>query len=340
MEPLKVAILGYGRSGSTMHAGAVEESEQFQMAAVCDIELARRQQARERFGCRVYEDYRRMLSREELDLVVIVTRSDQHCEMACACLEAGVNVLVTKPWCVNEAEALRMMEAAERSGRLLLPWLPARWGSDLARLREIVGAGTIGQVFCVRRAVFGFGIRNDWQTESRYGGGYVLNWGPHIVDTAVLLAGSPVQSVYGWTKQVNDPGDVEDVFFAVLRLVDGTLVQAERSVSPRGLPNWYVQGSRGTIIAEGRHVTVCRGEPPRPSDPTDYAATKASEPELAHETVGPSIYGDEHQIYAEVALAVRGERPFPVTPQDALELTRVLDAIKLSARENRVVALR
>ena len=167
-----------------------------------------------------------------------------------------------------------------------------------------------------------------------------MNWGPHIVDPAVLLAGGQVKSAYGWMKQVNDPGDVEDVFFAVLTMTDGTVVHAEHSISSRGLPSWYVQGNRGTIIAEGRGVTVYAGEPPRPTDPTDYAARRAGKPHLTRETLAPAVYGDEHQTYREVAMSLRGERDFPVAPQDALELTRVLDAIRLSARENTVVALR
>ena len=110
MMKIRTAILGYGRSGSTMHAGAIEENDGFDMVAVCDIDLERQKQAAERFGCKIYDDYHRMLESEQLDLVCVITRSDQHCEMACDCLAAGVNVLVTKPWAVNEAEARRIRD--------------------------------------------------------------------------------------------------------------------------------------------------------------------------------------------------------------------------------------
>jgi predicted dehydrogenase len=101
-----------------MHAGAMEAREDFEVVAACDVDGDRLEAARGRFGCSLYEDYRRMLEAERLDLVAIVTRSDQHCDMTCDCLSAGVNVLVTKPWARNEAEAQRMVEAAERSGKL------------------------------------------------------------------------------------------------------------------------------------------------------------------------------------------------------------------------------
>jgi predicted dehydrogenase len=83
--PIRTAILGYGRSGSTLHAGPIEKLDDFELVAACDIDAARLEQARTRFGCAVYEDYRRMLADEDLDLVVIVTLSYQHCEMASTC---------------------------------------------------------------------------------------------------------------------------------------------------------------------------------------------------------------------------------------------------------------
>ena len=46
-----------------------------------------------------------------------------------------------------------------------MPWLPARWGCDLLRLKELIESGIIGKVFQIRRSEFSFGIRQDWQTK-------------------------------------------------------------------------------------------------------------------------------------------------------------------------------
>ena len=337
---IRTAILGYGRSGSTLHAGAMaKHPDDFAVAAVCDIDPVRREEAKQRFGCAVYADYREMLQHGGLDLVSIVTRSDQHCRMACDCLAAGVDVLVTKPWAVNAAEANQMIQAAEASGQRLLPWLPVRWSSDLRRLRELVAAGTIGKVFLIRRVVSSFSRRNDWQTERQFGGGYLLNWGPHIVDSAVLLKDIPVKSVYGGLRQNINPGDTEDLFLAVLTLADGTLVTAEYTVAVDGLPNWFIQGDQGTIVVYGNRVTIHRHIPAMPGDPTQFASMKAAVSEKIEETVGGDIYGDEAVIYGEIAQALHGGKPYPVKPADALYLTRLLDAIRLSSESNQVVGM-
>lgn len=336
---IRTAILGYGRSGSTMHAGPIERSDAFTMAAVCDIDPKRREQAEQRFGCRTYDDYHEMLDREPLDLVCVITRSDQHCAMTCDCLAAGVNVLVTKPWATNAAEAERMIASAKASGAKLMPWLPARWGSDLRRLKELIGEGAIGKVFLVRRVVTSFGTRTDWQTERRYGGGYLLNWGPHIVDPPVVLMGSPVKSVFGRLKQTINPGDVEDLFMAVMTLADGTIVQAEFTISPEEMPDWIVQGDQGTIVVSGNSLKLHRSTLSKPSDPTQFSSMKSEENVVIEETIGGALYGDEHEIYAKIAAAIRGEEAYPVRPEDALELSRVFDAIRASSEEDRIVSL-
>jgi predicted dehydrogenase len=280
-----------------------------------------------------------MLEKETLDLVCVITRSDQHSRMACDCLEGGVHVVVTKPWARNEAEAVAMVEAAGRSGTLLMPWLPARWGCDVTRLRALAAEQAIGDIFLVRRTVAGFGTRCDWQTEQRYGGGYLLNWGPHIVDQALFLQEQPVASAYGQLRQINNPGDTEDVFMATLTLANRAVVLAEYTVAACELPTWIVQGNRGTIVVRGRDIEITRRVPVQPGDPTNYASMKGSEGETVTEPLEGAVYGDEKQIYAEIAAAIRGETPFAVTPAHALALTRTLDAIRLADRDNRVVPL-
>jgi predicted dehydrogenase len=340
MARLRAAVLGYGRSGSTMHAGAYEGNpDAFELAAVCDIDPERRRQAQERFGCAVYADYRQMLAQERLDLVSVITRSDQHAAMTCACLDAGVNVLVTKPWAVNAATAEGMIAAAQRNGRQLLPWLPARWGCVFTRLRALLAQGVIGEVFLIRRAECTFATRCDWQTEKRYGGGYLLNWGPHVVDPPILLGGGRPATVFGRLRQTINPGDVEDVVFAVITLANGVIVQSEYTISTITTPSWFIQGTRGTIEVRDSTIRIVSETPARPSDPTQYADTNASEESTTEERVAGALYGDEVAIYAEIAQALRGQKPYPVTTAHALELSRVFDAVRTSHLEDRLVRL-
>jgi predicted dehydrogenase len=338
---IRTAIIGYGRSGSSLHADPIEALPEFELVAVCDIDPSARAKAEARFRCRTYEDYKVMLSAETLDLVVIVTRSHQHCGMTCDCLAAGVNVLVTKPWALDAGEALRMIVASKESGKLLLPWLPSRWGGDLVRLKELVASGVIGKVFQIRRSEFNLGTRADWQTERRFGGGYLLNWGPHLVDQPLQLAGSPVRSVFGELKQIKNPGDVEDVFFAVLRTENAITVISEYNVGARGFPNWVVQGDKGTITVRETEIEIFCAQPVAPPDPQAFGTSPVvvATKDDSGSVTQVNRYGDAMEIYPCIARAVRGESPYAIPTESALELTRVLDAIRTSSETGSVVRL-
>ena len=162
---------------------------------------------------------------------------------------------------------------------------------------------------------------------------------PTLVDPPILLAGSAVASVYARLKQTINPGDTEDVFLAVMTLADSTVVQAEYTVGVDNLPDWYIQGTRGTITVRGRDVTVQQQTPARPDDPTQFKTMTAAGARTITLQLDADRFGDETQIYREVAQALAGERAYAVAPEDALELSRVLDAIRRSDADNQVVAL-
>ncbi len=336
---IRTAIIGYGKSGSTLHANTLAELPEFKVAAVCDPDPERRRQAGERFGAELYSDHLEMLRKAAPELTIIVSRSDQHCRHSCDALAAGSHVLVTKPMCVDEAQARQMLEAERASGRRLFPFLPARWGADFRRLRELVSGGAVGRVFCIRRSVGGFGVRHDWQTEKRYGGGYVLNWGPHLVDPPVLLAGGRPVSVFGRTRQVMNPGDVEDVFYAILTLDNGVMVHAEYTMMAADFPAWVVQGDAGTILVRGNELVMRRLDPEKKDGGATGGYLKRPEMVETRETISGQPYGETAEIYRGLAAALLEGRAFPVGSADGLELARWLEAIKISAAGDRVVQL-
>ena len=341
---LKTAIIGYGRSGSTLHADPIESLPEFNLTAVCDIDPEARDKAYNRFKCKVYENYIEMLDVEDLDLVVIVTRSDQHSKMACDCLRAGKNVLVTKPWALNINEAEAMITAAKESGKQIMPWLPARWGCDLLKLKDIVQSGTIGKVFQIRRNEFTFGVRSDWQTQKKFGGGYLLNWGPHLVDQPLQLVGKPVKSVYGEMKQIINPGDVEDVFFAVMKTEDNVTIVSEFNIGSSKLPNWVIQGDRGTIYVKETDIEIHKVVYHENLDPKAYSSPVKIDV-ITDNAQGTNMvtmgnrYGDSMVIYPHIARAIKGEEAYMVSPDSALKLTQLLDAIRKSSETGQVVQI-
>jgi len=334
---IRTGLIGYGRNGRSMHATAIEASPEFSMSAVCDIDRAALEAAGRRFGCALYEDYREMLAREALDLVVIVTPSDLHSQMSCDALRAGKNVLVTKPWGRDMHEVRSMLDAQKESGRLLMPWLPARWGSDLTRLRQIVSDGEIGEIFQIVRSQFTFGLRNDWQIYAERGGGYLLNWGPHLVDQPMQLLGARPTEIFAVMKQVLNPGTAEDVFYTVMQMENGVTVTVQYNIATPGMPNWILRGTRGTITMYDNKLRVERVSFPE-HIPENTMRSKFTV-DAREETVPGSVFGDTDEVYRHIADAVAHRAPYAIPLESAANLSRTLAAIRESAAVGRSVPL-
>ncbi|MCL2433592.1 MAG: Gfo/Idh/MocA family oxidoreductase [Clostridia bacterium] len=345
---IKTAILGYGRSGSTLHATPIERLPELQCVAACDTDPAALKKAFDRFGCAVYEDHAKMLAGSQIDLCVIVTPNNLHAEQACACLAAGVDVLMTKPWAVDTAQLETMQEAAEKHNKRLFYWAPARWGCDLIRLRELVAGGAVGNVFMVRRAEFTFGVRRDWQTLRAFNGGYLLNWGPHLVDQAMCLLGGEPQIVWGDMRQAINPGDCEDIFCAMIKMQSGALAQVEFTVGGPGYPNWVVQGDRGTLYVYGTKIILQQTVPPQGEEIDILAYRQENVIETTDDalvgknqvTMG-NRYGDSMVIYPPLINTVLGRdgEQYDFTYADARRTMLVLDAVRRAAESGEVVKL-
>ena len=93
-----------------------------------------------------------------------------------------------------------------------------------AKANEIIDSGKLGQVYEIRLSRNSYHRRNDWQTISEFGGGQLLNWGPHIVDHAIQFCGGDYADMYSNIQHVAAAGDCEDHIKIVFTGVNGRIV--------------------------------------------------------------------------------------------------------------------
>lgn len=334
---IKTGLIGYGRNGSTMHANPVEAIDGFVMNAVCDIDESARETAAARFACPVYSDYKVMLDEADIDFCIIVTYNSNHAEIAIDCLKAGKNVLVTKPWAVNAIEAKSIIDASEKYNKKLLPWLPTRFGGETKALQSLVDSGKLGKIYSIRRFQHYTGLRSDWQTLKSHGGGYILNWGPHIIDIPPILSGGNVDTVFAMTAQIANPGDAEDVFHALMTTDNGVSLEVEFALNNVPMPRWVLQGDKGSASITDNKLTVY--EYKYKGDITEGAYR--DDPEIIT-TITEGIkhpYGDEMVIYKHILDTLNDRSEYEVTPESALGLSKIMDAIRESGQTGKSVNL-
>lgn len=320
MSPqIRAAIIGYGISGRLSHAYGLSSDPRFKISAVCDLDEANRKRAAKELGCKTYSDYHEMMVKEELDIVSVVTRSDTHADIVCDCLKSGLHTIVTKPWALNQQEAQRMIAAQKTSGKKIFPWIPVYWSPDYNCIKNLLSQNAVGDVFLIRRYYSDFKYRNDWQTEKRYGGGYLLNWGMHILQPVIGLANSKTIRVFGQLQQTINPGDADDNFMAVLEFENGVRGIAEFTESIHSFPAFIIQGTKGTILSDGESVTLKTADPSKPDDVESQSFKLEGKQ-----------FGDEADIYHDIAENLLNDLPFRTPPELALEGTVILDAVSHS----------
>lgn len=229
--PLRVGVLGQGRSGLSIHSNWFEQSpRKYRIVAVSDLLTDRRQHAQERFGCDTYRKVEDLLARDDLDLVVNALPSHLHPPVTIQALQAGHNVVCEKPAAWNVAQLDTMITAARKARRVLAPFQQSRYRALFRKTRHVIDSGVLGRIVQVRIVANGFARRWDWQTLQEFKGGNLLNTGPHFVDWAVCLQGfKKPDSILCAMDRANTFGDAEDYVKVVLQKKGAPLIDLEIS---------------------------------------------------------------------------------------------------------------
>ena len=119
---IRVGIIGCGGIANGKHMPSLKKVPGVQMVAFCDIVVERAEKAKAQYGtpdAKVYEDYKELLEDKTIDVVHVLTPNRAHSFITVDALEAGKHVMCEKPMAINSVEAKKMLDAAERTGKLL-----------------------------------------------------------------------------------------------------------------------------------------------------------------------------------------------------------------------------
>lgn len=268
--PVRIGIIGLGRSGFELHGKPLASNPHFTLSAVSDTRPEQIAKARTLADCTGYERYESLIADPSVEVVVIATQSHLHAQMAAECLEAGKHVIMEKPFATSTEEAALVFDHAERCGKLVIPYHNRRFDPDVVCLREILNSGVLGPLVAVRLAIHFYRRRDDWQTLRHLGGGALRNWGAHMIDWCIHLFGADLRLEHVFLQQTVNPGDAEDAFSLVFTTGPGTPVHVEfLCCAGLAAPKWHVVGRYGSALADGESFRV------RWCDPARLTALKA-----------------------------------------------------------------
>ncbi len=144
---MKVAVIGTGYWGPNLIRNFFG-SEEVDAVVACDIDQARLAKMRKSFyGIETASDYSEVISRGDIDIVVIATPVSTHHEIAKAALNAGKHVWIEKPMTVSSAEARELIEIAEKKGLKLFVDHTFIYTGAVRKMKEIVTSGRLGDIY-------------------------------------------------------------------------------------------------------------------------------------------------------------------------------------------------
>lgn len=346
MEKLKIAIIGQGRSGRNIH-GAFFKSEDntiCQVVAVVERDPQRRQLALEEYpGCAVYEDYRQLFDRDDLDLVVNASFSHEHYPITKDLLLHGKNVVAEKPMGRTYFECSDLIKTAKDMGVTLAVFQQSLLAPYYAVPKAVVDSGKIGQVKQVSIRFNGFARRWDWQTLQSFLGGSVYNTGPHPIGFGLDILGFDPQTRVAFSKLDLGltSGDAEDYAKIILTAPGKPVVDIEiSSMDAYSDFQMKFQGTRGTLKSTQTGYTVkylVPGE--NPEQPVQceslkndmgmpaYCSEKLVTHEEAEEFRGTAFNVAVRDFYRMVYNNLKKNEPMSVTPEMAAQVINIIETV-------------
>jgi predicted dehydrogenase len=252
MSTLRFGLVGCGAISTIFQIPALQRVRRAQLIAVADLDANWAKTVAGKFGVpESYGDYRELVGR--VDAVLIATPNTTHADIACFLLEKGIHVLCEKPLATCSADVERMLTAAHAGGARLMAAHCLRFSPNLAKLRELVQAGMVGELQSISAAIGGVydggPQRTDFRkTRSLSGGGVLIDVGIHLIDLALWIAGEPPtaidyhgSSIAGWEVE----SDVE----LTLSFPERASASIAASFSRPMDPSFRVTGSEGWVRA-------------------------------------------------------------------------------------------
>lgn len=372
MKPLRIGLIGYGFMGRA-HSNAFRKVGNFfdlkhqpVLKAVCARDPGKAAAFASNWGYESVEtDWRRLIERDDIDLIDIASPNNTHAEIAIAAAKAGKMILCEKPLAMNGPQGQKMVQAVAKSGVPNMVWYNYRRIPAVTLAKELIDQGRLGRIFHYRAKFLqdwtispelpqgGAGL---WRLDVKVAGsGVTGDLLAHCIDTALWLNGG-ISSVTAMTetfvkeRKHNLTGKVEkvgidDASAFLAKFNNGSLATFESTRYARGhkaLYTFEINGEHGSISWDlhdlHRIQYFTHSDEGRVRGWRNIHVTDGDQPYMKNWWVPGLAIGYEHSFVHQVADFIKGVetgKPAGPTFQDALATEYVTDAVLKSARTHK-----
>lgn len=349
MATLKVGVIGVGGI-SRSHMPGWLASEHAEVIAGCDIDDSKLQSWGEAHGVdKLYKTPSELFSDQSIDIVDVCVPNMYHAPLSIAGLEAGKHVICEKPLAPTPMDIMNMMDARDKSGKLLMTAQHFRFEPSSRAMKDEIDLGTLGDVYHARSWMLrrgGAPTTPGFVQKKHSGGGPCIDIGVHILDLTLWFMGNPQpvavsgvarneianqENAFGIGRRLLPPEyDVEDFASAFIRFDTGATLILEVSwllhhdTEGEDMQMWLYGTSAGL------HWPKCE------ILETNYQTRQFYNKSVKLMPDGLEAHAQE---CVEFARAVADNGPSPVPAEQSLQVMTILDGIYRSHDEGREIRL-
>ncbi|WP_347108816.1 Gfo/Idh/MocA family oxidoreductase [Paenarthrobacter sp. S56] len=339
-SPIRTAVAGFGLSGSVFHAPFIAANPAYSLSAIATSNPERQAQAKARYPQAATvdtpEDVLDLADR--LDLIVLGTPPATHFPLAKAALEAGLDVVVDKPFVVHSAQGEELISLARKAGRVLTVYQNRRWDGDALTVKKLLDAGTLGSVtrFEAGMERWAPSIAKAWKAEATAdeGGGILFDLGAHVLDLALQFFG-PAEVTYAEITARRPQELADDDVFIALRHDSGVISHVTLNLNSRlHGPRFRILGTEGGFVKFGTDpqepFVLGGGLPTDPQygvEPSENHGTLEANGERTTVPTERGAYPEFYRLLAE-KLDDGGKAsalPAPVDPAGSVEVLKLIE---------------
>ncbi len=336
MKKLRYAVFGCG-FWSHFQISGWKELEGLELVALYNRTLSKAEQVAEKFNVpAVYDDPKKLLKKEKLDFIDIITDVDSHLKFTKMAAKKGLDVVCQKPMAPSWSEARNLVEVCKKNKVKLFINENFRWQVPIRKVKEVMDAGIIGDVFKARVTFCSaFPVFDNQPFLADLDKFILTDIGSHVLDVCRFLLGD-AKSLYCMTKRVNPKIKGEDVANVWMEMKNGVHCFAEMSYASRLEKEVFPQT---LVLLEGRQGSIKLD--------TDFELKVTTENGTSVETVKPVIYPWADPDYAvvhssivdaqrDILSGLRGEKA-ETTGKDNLKTMQLVYSSYKSAKTGKVI---
>jgi predicted dehydrogenase len=247
----RIGVVGCGLIGGKRVAALSGAT----LVACADVKRERAEALAGPSAAAVYDDWRKLVTRDDIDIVIVSTMNDSLADITRVAAESGKHVLVEKPAARSVVEIDAAIAAAARGRSLVRVGFNHRYHPAMQAARRLVDEGAIGDLMFVRGR-YGHGGRigydREWRADPALsGGGELIDQGVHLIDLSRWFLGD-FADIAGFAHTYFWKMPVDDNAFLLLRTAGDRAAFLHVSCTEwKNLFSLEITGNKGKLQIDG-----------------------------------------------------------------------------------------